>query len=201
MTLIIIIITSLFSIAAFNRKELIYKYNFNAYQIYHRKQWYRIFSYGFLHANYMHLIINMIVLYSFGTSLEYYFHYYFRGNANLYYISLYAGGIIISTIYSLFRNRDNYNYNAVGASGAVSAVVFSTIFFNPLNKVWFFGILPIPGIIFALLYLGYSYYMSKKNVDDVGHDAHFWGAVFGLIFPIILKPELFHVFINNLFSF
>ncbi len=201
MTLIIITITSLFSLSAFLKKELIYKYNFNAYQIYHRKQWYRIFSYAFLHANYMHLIINMIVLYSFGTALEHYFHYYFGANKNLYFICLYVGGIIISIIYSLIKNRDNYNYNAVGASGAVSAVVFATIFFDPLNKVWFFAIIPIPGIIFALLYLAYSYYMSKKNVDDIGHDAHFWGAVFGLIFPIILKPELFQVFISHLLNF
>ncbi|RLD62927.1 MAG: rhomboid family intramembrane serine protease [Bacteroidetes bacterium] len=201
MTLIIIIITSLLSFAAFNRKELFYKYNFNAFQIYHRKQWYRMFSYAFLHANYMHLIINMIVLYSFGTSLERYFYYYFGSKSNLFFICLYAGGIVISTTYSLFKNRENYNYNAVGASGAVSAVVFASIFFDPLSKVWFFGIIPIPGIIFAFAYLIYSYYMSKKNIDDVGHDAHFWGAVFGLIYPIILKPELFQVFINRLLNF
>ena len=92
------------------------------------------------------------------------------------------------------------SYNAVGASGAVSAIVFASIFFAPMSKLLVFGILPLPAILFGILYLGYSYYMSKKSVDNVAHDTHFWGAVFGFIFPMLIKPELYNVFLSQLFK-
>jgi membrane associated rhomboid family serine protease len=199
MTLLIIIITVLFTIAAFNRSELMFRYNFNPYQIVHRKQWYRIFSHALLHANWEHLIINMIVLYSFGSALNRYFYIYFGSNLIPLYLGIYVGGIIISSIYTLIKEKDNFNYNAVGASGAVSAVTFACIFFDPLSKIYFMGFIPIPGIAFGALYLGYSYYMGKKNIDNVGHDAHFWGALYGFIFPLLLKPSLLSNFIDKLF--
>jgi len=199
MTILIIIITAVVSVVAFQQHEIGYKYNFNAYQIYHRRQWYRIFTHAFLHANWEHLIVNMFVLFSFGTALWSYFYVYFGSNVLLLYLGIYVGGIIISSLYTLIKEKDNHNYNAVGASGAVSAVVFACIFFNPLSKIYFFGIVPIPGILFGGIYLGYSYYMSKKNVDNIGHDAHFWGAVYGFVYPIILKPSLLSNFFNQLF--
>ncbi len=200
MTLLIVIITSVVSIMAFQNSQLIYRYQFNAYQIYHRKQWYRIITHAFLHANWEHLIVNMLVLFSFGKGLEHYFYIFFGKNVMLLYLGLYFGGIIISSVFSLIKQKDNFNYNALGASGAVSAVTFACIFFNPLNKVWFFGILPLPGILFGVLYLGYSYYMSKRNIDNIGHDAHFWGAVFGFVYPIILNPSLLGHFFNSLLN-
>ncbi len=199
MTILIIIIASVFSVVAFQQPELMYRYNFNAYQVYHRKQWYRVFTHAFLHANWEHLIINMIVLFSFGTSLWRYFYIYFGKNLLALYLGLYIGGIIISTIFTLIKQKDNSNYNAVGASGAVSAVVFACIFFAPMHKILFFGIVPVPGILFGVIYLGYSYYMSKRNVDNIGHDAHFWGAVYGFVYPILLKPSLLSNFFNQLF--
>jgi len=114
---------------------------------------------------------------------------------------LYFGGILASNIWSLIKNQNNYYYNAVGASGAVSAVLFATIFFDPWGLLYLFAILPIPGILFALGYLIYSYQMSKKQSDNVAHDAHFLGAVFGFVFPILLKPDLFQRFVDSLFSF
>ena len=199
MTLLIIIVTAIFSIAAFSRTELMYRYNFNPYQVVHRKQWYRVFTHAFLHANWEHLIINMFVLLSFGTALNKYFYVYFGDNLILLYLGVYVGGIIISSVFTLFKQKDNFNYNAVGASGAVSAVLFACIFFDPLNMIYFFGVIPIPGILFGVLYLGYSYYMGKKSNDNIGHDAHFWGAVYGFIFPILLKPSLLSNFIDKLF--
>ncbi len=199
MTILIIIIASVFSVVAFQQPQLMYRYNFNAYQVYHRKQWYRVFTHAFLHANWEHLIINMIVLFSFGTSLWHYFYIYFGKNVLLLYLGLYVGGIIVSTIFTLVKEKDNFNYNAVGASGAVSAVVFACIFFAPMHKILFFGIVPVPGILFGVIYLGYSYYMSKRNIDNIGHDAHFWGAVYGFVYPILLKPSLLSNFFNNLF--
>lgn len=201
MTIIIIAITALISIAAFNKVDLLYKYQFNAYQILKRNQWYRILTYGFLHANWDHLLVNMVVLYFFGSALETYFNYYFGASAVLYFILLYIGAIVFSTLYDLRKHREHYHYNAVGASGATSAIVFATIFFAPLEKIYFMFFIPIPGIIFALLYLYYSYYMSKKNLDNIGHSAHFYGALFGFLFPILIKPQLFSLFLQQILNF
>jgi len=200
MTIFLVIIISGISLYAFNSREIIYKYQFNAYQIVKRKQWYRMLSHGFLHANTEHLIINMFVFWSFGSALEQYYKAVFDSSWLVYYLLLFFGGIILSSVYSLIKHKDNYHYNAVGASGAVSAVVFSAIFFDPWKKILFFFVLPIPGILFAGLYLAYSYYMSKKKIDNIGHDAHFWGAVYGLIFPILAEPRLFEYFISQLFK-
>lgn len=200
-TLLIIIVTVLFSLAAFNRQELMYKYNFNAYQIMHRKQWYRLFTHAFLHANWEHLIVNMIVLFSFGNALSYYLHWNIGKNELLIFSGIYLGGIVLSSIFSLAKEKDNYNYNAVGASGAVSAVVFSCILFEPLSTLEFMFFIPIKAVIFGVLYLAYSYYMGKKNIDNVGHDAHFWGAVYGFVFPILVKPSLLANFFEKLLPF
>jgi len=201
MTIIIITITALISITAFSKIELLYKYQFNAYQILKRNQWYRIFTYGFLHANWDHLLVNMIVLFFFGRVLETYFTYYFGASAIVYFILLYVGAIVFSTLYDLRKHREHYHYNAVGASGATSAVVFATIFFAPLEKIYFMFFIPIPGIIFAILYLYYSYYMSKRNIDNIGHNAHFYGALFGFLFPILIKPQLFSLFLQQILNF
>jgi membrane associated rhomboid family serine protease len=200
MTILIILITSIFSIMAFNKPELMYKYQNNPYQVYHRKQWYRLISYAFIHAGWMHLIINMFVLLSFGPVIENYFGHYFGSYRISYFLILYFGSIVFSTLISLFKHKDNYNYNAVGASGAVSAVVFSSILFDPMSKLLIFGVVPISAIIFGILYLIYSIYMSKKSNDNIGHDAHFLGAIFGFIFPVLLKPELFQIFLFKIFG-
>ena len=199
MTIALIIITSLISVMAFKNQSLTYNMQFNASKVYHNKEWHRLLTHAFIHANYEHLFINMIVLFSFGSAIERYFEILFAEKGRLFFILLYAGGILFSNIYSLFTQRDNYYYNAVGASGAVSAVIFTSILLAPWKKLYFFMILPIPGIVFGIGYLIYSYYMAKKNVDNIGHDAHFLGAVFGLVFPIILKPSLFVDFVDKLF--
>lgn len=200
-TYFIIGVTVVISYIAFNNHELANKLQFNAAQIIHRKEYYRLISHAFIHANWSHLIVNMMVLYFFGRNIEVYFDHYFGNKDTAYFLLLYFGGILASNIWSLIKNRNNYYYNAVGASGAVSAVLFATIFFQPWKPLYLFAVLPIPGILFAAGYLFYSYQMGKKKEDNVAHDAHFLGAVFGFIFPILLKPDLFDNFIDNLFSF
>ena len=105
---------------------------------------------------------------------------------------------MVSSLITLFRHRNNRWYNSVGASGAVSAVIFTSIFFAPLEPLYFFAVLPIPGIVFAVLYLIYSSIMSRRNRDNVNHDAHFLGAVFGFIFPILINPDLLTNFMQQL---
>ncbi len=201
MTIVIIGLTALASILAFKTPQLLYRYQFNPYQIIHRKQYIRIVSHAFLHANWPHLIINMLVLMSFSHSVEKYFTLLFGSVRLPLNLLLYFGAILVSPIYSLIHNRNNYMYNAVGASGAVSAVVFTSILLAPLSKIYFFAIIPIPGILFAVFYLLYSWQMSKRNSDNIAHDTHFFGALYGLILPILLKPELFTYFIQQLMSF
>ena len=202
MTIILIITTTLISLITFNRPEIDSRLQFNAYRIWHGKEQYRMISHGFIHADYMHLIINMLVLYSFGTNVEFYFNrMWMQGMIRfpqLYYLLMYLAAIVISSLLTLFKQRDNPHYNAVGASGAVSAVLFTSIFFAPLDKVYFFFYLPVPGIVFAILYLVYSQYMSRRNVDNINHDAHFVGAVFGFVFPLLIDVRLIYHFLAQL---
>ncbi len=196
----IIIITGVVSVMAFQDKGLFYRFLFDPYQIIHRKQYYRMFSHGLLHADWMHLIVNMFVLYSFGQNLMYYFSVYLHVPVNILFPAFYILALPVSSIASLRKHKDNIHYNAVGASGAVSAVVFGSIFFDPWNLLYFFGVIPIPGILFGVGYLIYSYRMSKRGMDNIGHDAHFWGALFGVSFPLLLNPGTISVFIQQLLN-
>jgi len=203
MTFILIVITCVISLLAFNNEDLFSRLQFNAYQIYHRKEWYRIISHGFVHANWWHLFVNMFVLYFFGSTTE----AYLKSLASegiikypvLIFLILYLAALIFSSSISLLRHKDNHWYNAVGASGAVSALLFFTIFFNPWGTIGVYFI-PVPGIIFAVLYIIYSQYMSKRGGDNIGHDAHLLGAIFGFVFPLFLNFELYKIFISQLFS-
>lgn len=200
-TYIIIGITAVVSFLAFQNGSLMEKLQFNAAQVIHRKQYYRLISHAFVHVSWTHLIVNMLVLYFFGRNVESYFSYFFGNRADFYFIILYLGGILGSNIWSLIKHQNDYYYNAVGASGAVSAVLFTFIFLDPWEMLYLFAIIPIPGIIFGVGYLIYSYQMSKRGSDNIAHDAHFLGAVFGFVFPILLKPELFSRFIDLLPNF
>lgn len=199
-TYLIIGVTSLVSYLAFGNPVMMERMQFNAAKVVHRNEYYRLISHAFVHANWTHLIVNMFVLYFFGRGIEQYFAFYFGNRATAYFILLYFGGILASTVWSLITQKNNYYYNAVGASGAVSALLFAFIFFNPWEMLYLFAFLPIPGIVFAVGYLAYSYWMSRRQTDNVAHDAHFLGAVFGFVFPILANPRLFEHFIDQLFS-
>lgn len=200
-TWLIIGVTVLVSYLAFQNSGLYSKLQFNAAKIVQEKEYYRLISHAFIHANWTHLGVNMLVLFFFGRNIENYFGYYFGNKAIVYFLLLYFGGILASNVWSLIKHKNNFYYNAVGASGAVSAVLFAAIFFNPWEKLYLFAVIPIPGILFAVGYLFYSYQKGKKDNDNVAHDAHILGAVFGFIFPILLKPNLFNQFIDQLFAF
>lgn len=189
MVLSIIIITVIISALCINNSGLFYKLKFSPFLVIHSKQWYRIFTYGLVHAGWMHLLINMFVLYSFGSFVFNEFKDVFPEKGIFYFIFLYLGGLIFSVTPALGKHKNNPEYSAVGASGAVSAVVFSSILFNPLSKIYMFFIpIGIPAFIFGAIYLVYSFYMAKNAKDNIGHDAHFWGAIFGVVYTIALKP-------------
>lgn len=191
-TVIIIAITCIVSILCFNGTLNGNKLIFNAYQVWHRKEWYRMLTSGMIHSGWGHLFFNMLTLYFFGRVVEQYFSAAFGGVlGTVLYVVLYVSALAISSLGDLVKYRDNWNYNALGASGAVSAVLFASILFAPKMGIYIYLIpIPVPGYIFAPLYLLYCWYMAKRNMDNIGHTAHFWGAVYGLLFPIICKPDV-----------
>ncbi len=190
MILAIIIITGVVSFMAFSNAQLFDRLKFNAWYIKHDKEWYRFFSYGLVHADWPHLLINMFVLWSFSSVVMQFFQFDFGNRAYLYFVLLYVGGILFSTLYDYAKFRENIYYNAVGASGAVSAVVFSSIILYPAGKIAFIFIpIPIPSWIFGILYLVYSAYMGNRGTDNIGHHAHFWGAVYGIVFTFLINSE------------
>lgn len=198
-TTIIIVITVFISVIALKNGDVFSKLKFNAYDVKHSNQWYRFFTYGFIHAGYLHLFINMLVFYSFGGIVESHFKIHFPEKGLLLYVLLYVGGLLLSIIPAFGKHKNDVFYNAVGASGAVSAIVFSSILLFPTGKIFFFLIpIGIPAPIFGILYLIYEAIMSRRAKDNIGHDAHLWGAIFGLVFTIALKPELVPLFFQQL---
>lgn len=200
---IIIILTTIgVSAMAFQNRNLFDQLKFNAYAIKHHNQWYRAFSHGLIHADWAHLVLNMFVLYSFGDVVLYFFEQLFAGKHIFYFLLLYIGGLGFSTLFDMRKYSETPSFNAVGASGAVSAVVFTSILIYPMGKISLLFIpIEIPSFIFGGLYLAYSAYMDRKNIDNIGHSAHFWGAIYGLILPIALKPSLFENFVTQIASF
>ena len=191
-TIIIIAITCLVSILCFNGRLNGNRLLFNAYQVWHRKEWYRMLTSGLIHSGWGHLFFNMLTFYFFGRVVEQYFSAAFGNVAGtVLYVVLYVSALAVSSIGDLVKYRDNWNYNALGASGAVSAILFASILFAPKMGIYIYLIpIPVPGYIFAPLYLLYCWYMAKRNMDNIGHTAHFWGAVYGLLFPIVCKPGI-----------
>lgn len=193
-TLIIIIITCLVSISTFRNQQMMEKALFWPYYIKRNNEWWRFITCGFIHADYMHLAFNMITLYFFGRIAE---SYIFTPSG---FILFYLLALAASNIYSYFKRQNNPDYRALGASGAVSAVVFSFIILAPWEKIIIF-VLPVPAILYGVFYLGYSAYMTKKEYDNIGHDAHLWGGVFGIVYTLALRPELGHRFVDQLINF
>lgn len=200
MLISIVVITVLISVLAFRNHEITDKLSLKPTLVLRKFQLYRIFSHALVHADWAHLIVNMYVLFIFGEITLYHFSIHFGKSGTMLFFLFYALSLLFSSLYTLYKHRNDNYYTAIGASGAVNAVVFSTLLFDPWNNVYFFGVIPIPGIIFGALYLIYSAYMGRKNADNIGHDAHFFGALFGLIFPIIIHFDLLQLFIKNLIA-
>ena len=198
MTYIIIAITAIVSFAAFGNSILFQQLLLNPYIVFKRNEWYRLISHAFVHANFLHLFVNMIVLLSFGRYVESILKQLQSigsiGMHQVHFLILYLGAAIVSSLTTLRKHKNDPYYQSVGASGAVSAIVFFSIFFSPLEKLYLMAIILIPGIVFAIAYLFYSNYMSRKGGDNINHDAHFVGAVFGFIYPILIDPKLFFFF-------
>jgi membrane associated rhomboid family serine protease len=203
-TLIIVIMTGIISYQAFSNISMREKLILHPVSIKERGEYYRFLTHGFIHADFGHLLINMYVLYVFGEYVEQVFtapQIFGPTKGRIIFVVLYLGAIILSSIPSYFRHQTNNFYRALGASGGTSAIVFAFIIFDPWQ--WFL-FPPLPGILMGVGYLIYSSYMDKRGGDNIGHNAHFWGAVFGFLFTIVMfqiyAPEMIDVFIERLMS-
>lgn len=194
-TYVIIAVTVVVSLMCFNNQRLFDKLALTPYRVVKGNEWYRVITHGFVHADTMHLFVNMFTFWSFGEYIERWMKAGGFGTGG--FLLLYFGGMIVASLSDLIRQRNNPYYSSIGASGAVSAVLFTAIFLNPWGKILLFAVLPVPGIVFGVLYLIYCQYMGRRGGDNINHSAHFYGAVFGFIFPVLLEPRLFQVFLRN----
>ncbi|MBB6330583.1 membrane associated rhomboid family serine protease [Chryseobacterium sediminis] len=191
--ILFIAITAIISFVAFNNPAITEKYKFSVGAILQRKEYIRLLSSGFLHADIMHLVFNMLTLYFFAPIV-------IQGFGNIGFVIVYLGAILLGNFLSLYIYQKQPWYSAVGASGGVSGILFASIALIPDLDIYLFFIpIGIPGYIFGLIYFGYSVYMmlNPRAHDNIGHAAHLGGAFLGLIYAVINAPE--HAMHNGLY--
>jgi len=197
-TYLLLAVTIVISVIAMENNTLKRRLMLNPHDVVHYKKWYRTFTHAFIHADYMHLGFNMFVLYSFGEILELHFYANYGNRGYMLYLLLYLTGILFSSVISIQKHKDNPAYNALGASGAVSAVLFAMILIAPSMELGLLFIpIRLPAYIFGPLLLVLEYVLSKRGGTNIAHDAHIAGAIFGVIFMIALDYNYLLNFINN----
>jgi membrane associated rhomboid family serine protease len=187
---VIFVITIAYSFIAFYNDTVYEKSILHPHSVYHGKNLYTLITSGFIHADLMHLFFNMFTFYFFAFTLEATLGHWQFGL--LYFLSM-----VLADLPSVVKHKDNYNYRSLGASGAISAVIFSFILFHPLVSMYLMFIpIPIPAIVFGVLYLIYCSYASKRQLGNINHDAHLFGAVAGLMITVILAPHVLSDFVH-----
>lgn len=182
-TTIIIVTTALVTYTGLSNLEFFEKFKFNISSIKAGEQ-YRMITSGFLHADWFHFAFNMFSFWSFATFLTQEF-------STINFLLIYFGSMAIGSLLTYYIHNNEPHYSAIGASGAVTGIIYCAILLYPQNSILLFGALPIPGYVFAFLYLGYSIYGMKGRYDNIGHTAHLGGAIGGLIFTLLIRPSLF----------
>lgn len=192
-TVLLVALTALISMGAFQERRVFEALLYQPYAVRTKGQWYRLLTHAFIHADWSHLLVNMFVLYMFGRNVEMLFALVTPLPTILAYLALYIGGILFAALPGLAKRSADPGYRSVGASGAVSAVLFAQILLLPTREVSILFVpIAMPAWVFGILYLVYSWYMDKRGGDHVAHDAHFYGAVFGILFTTALRPDLLY---------
>ncbi len=202
-TIALIAITVLTTLAAFNDVSLLNKLILFPFGMREPKDYYRMLTSGFIHADFNHLIFNMITLYFFGQNAQYILGGVTGSQAtgSVLFVVLYLSAIIISAIPGFTKHKNHSYHRELGASGGVSAILFFTIYYFPWSKVEFMFIpFGIPAILFAIAYTAYSIYMSKRGADNIAHDAHLGGAAYGFVFAFLVDPTHGRLFLHELLN-
>jgi membrane associated rhomboid family serine protease len=185
-TLIIVVITAIISISAFSNQRIIDELIFTPPAVSKRNQWYRFLTCALIHADFMHLGFNMYSFYMFGGLVEDNFRILFESYGPILYLALYVISQFLCLLPTYLKNKENYYYRSLGASGAVSAVIFAGIFLFPMQKLGIILIpIGIPGFIFGFIYLAISVYLDRKGTSNINHSAHFYGAIAGIMLLIV----------------
>ena len=202
-TISIVLLTSVISFTAFSNEKVMDDLIFYPPAITNRNQWYRFITCGLIHADFLHLAFNMYSFYLFGDIVEKSFFTIFGEQGKLVYLILYITALIVSLLPTYVGHQNDYHYRSLGASGAVSAIIFAGIFLYPTLGMGIFPIpFHIPGFIFGPLYLAISYYLANKGQGNINHSAHIWGAIYGIVFLFITSRfmseyDLLNNFINQ----
>ncbi|WOK06634.1 rhomboid family intramembrane serine protease [Imperialibacter roseus] len=199
-TLIILIVTVVISIMGLNNPNLLYKLTMSPYAIREKKEYWRFLTSGFVHNSWMHLGFNMFTFFFFGQAAEQIIGYY-SGGSSIQFIVFYLVAIGLSDVPSYFKNRNSIHYQSLGASGGVTAVVFCSILLNPLNKIYLFGLIGLPGFILGVLYLIYTINQSRQMSDNINHMAHLTGAIVGIVYSIFIHPGVVGDFFEKVASY
>jgi len=193
----LIALTVLVSWRAFNDQRLFERLILWPPAISRQRQYERLLTHGFIHADGMHLLFNMVTLYFFGSAIERAFSPYI-GQAG--FLLFYLSAIVIAIMPTWLRHQHDPHYRSLGASGGVAAVLFAMILISPWSMIMVFFI-PMPAVLFGLVYLGYSIWMDRRGGDNINHSAHLWGAGYGMVFTVLMEPQVAADFIARVVAF
>lgn len=193
-TLILIAITCAVSFVALNNPKMLGALILWPPAVSRGREYYRLLTYGLVHAGWMHLLFNMITLYFFGRIME---QFYNEMLGQFGFAIFYLLGLVASILPTYYKHRDDPQYRSLGASGAVSAVLFAYILFDPWALIGVFFV-PMPAIVFAALYVAYTIYSDRRGGDNINHNAHLWGAAYGVAFTLVVEPRVLGIFLTAL---
>jgi len=200
LSFLIMAVTVGISLLAWQKPAWLEAMMMSPYRIDRKKEYWRFITSGFIHADFAHLFFNLFSFYFFGTQLEYIFGIIFPGFGGEVFILFYLLAIFVADLPTYFKQRNNPYFNSLGASGAVSAVIFAGIMFFPTEKIYLFGFVGIPGFIYAGLFTWYSIAMDRRGRDYVNHSAHLYGGLFGVLFISLTRPSTWVEFFSQILA-